>query len=59
MVERTSTSLAPWTLVEGNDKRYARIKVISTVCDRLSAGIARHEKAAGKASRGKNLKRTG
>ncbi len=59
MVERTSTSQAPWTLVEGNDKRYARIKVIATVCDSLSAGIARHEKAAGKGARKKNLKRTG
>ncbi|RDE19946.1 polyphosphate:AMP phosphotransferase [Motiliproteus coralliicola] len=35
MVERTSTSLAPWTLVEANDKRYARIKVLKTLQDRL------------------------
>lgn len=35
LVERTSTSIAPWTLVEGNDKRHARIKVIRTVCDHL------------------------
>jgi polyphosphate:AMP phosphotransferase len=35
MVERTSTSHAPWTLVEGNDKYYARIKVLKTACDRL------------------------
>ncbi len=59
MVERTSTSVAPWTLVEGNDKRFARIKVISTVCDSLTAAIQRVEKAAGKAAGGKNLKRTG
>jgi polyphosphate kinase 2 (PPK2 family) len=32
MVERTSTHIAPWTLVEGNDKRYARVKVLETVC---------------------------
>lgn len=32
MVERTSTRLAPWILVEGNDKRYARVKVLETVC---------------------------
>lgn len=30
MLERTSTKNAPWTLVEGNDKRYARIKVLKT-----------------------------
>jgi polyphosphate:AMP phosphotransferase len=35
MVARTSTEHAPWTLVEGDDKPYARVKVLSTVCDRL------------------------
>ena len=39
MVERTSTAHAPWTLVEGNDKRFARIKVLQTVCERLKAGL--------------------
>jgi len=35
MIERTSTQTAPWVLVEGNDKRFARIKVLKTVCDKL------------------------
>ena len=35
MIEHTSTTLAPWTLVEANDKRFARIKVLTTVCERL------------------------
>lgn len=35
MVERTSTHFAPWTLVEGNQKRFARLKVLRTVCDRF------------------------
>ena len=35
MVTRTSTDLAPWTLVEGNDKKFARIKVMDTVCRAL------------------------
>jgi polyphosphate kinase 2 (PPK2 family) len=35
MVQRTSTSAAPWILVEGNDKYYARIKVIKTLCKKL------------------------
>ena len=35
MVERTSTKIAPWTLVEGNDKNFARIKVLRTVADAL------------------------
>ncbi|MDR3435136.1 polyphosphate kinase [Telmatospirillum sp.] len=35
MVERTSTRQAPWVLVEGNDKNYARLKILRTVCERL------------------------
>ncbi|MDB4971975.1 MAG: polyphosphate:AMP phosphotransferase [Myxococcaceae bacterium] len=31
MVERTSTELAPWTLVEAEDKRFARVKVLRTL----------------------------
>lgn len=35
MVERTSTGRAPWTLVEANDKYYARIKILKTLCEAL------------------------
>ena len=35
MVERTSTSGAPWTLVPANDKYYGRILVITALCDRI------------------------
>jgi polyphosphate:AMP phosphotransferase len=35
MVDHTSTSVAPWTLVEANDKYYARVKVLRTICERL------------------------
>lgn len=35
MIDRTSTEIAPWTLVEANDKYYARIKVLKTLCDRI------------------------
>jgi polyphosphate:AMP phosphotransferase len=31
MIERTSTRQAPWTLIEGEDKNWARIKVLETV----------------------------
>jgi len=34
MVARTSTSFAPWQLVPANDKRFARIQVLKTVCER-------------------------
>jgi polyphosphate:AMP phosphotransferase len=39
MVDRTSTGLAPWTLVEANDKNYARVKVLRTICERLEAAL--------------------
>jgi len=39
MVERTSTRLAPWTLIEGNDKNFARLKVLRTIGDRMRAGL--------------------
>ncbi len=41
MIERTSTDLAPWTLVEATDKDWARIKVMRTLCDRLQAAFER------------------
>ncbi len=39
MVDRTSTGSAPWTLVEANDKNYARVKVLRTICERLAAAL--------------------
>ena len=35
MLAKTSTSYAPWTIVEGNDKLYARIKILKTVVEML------------------------
>ncbi|MCU0841458.1 MAG: polyphosphate:AMP phosphotransferase [Thiobacillaceae bacterium] len=39
MVDRTSTEIAPWTLVEAEDKNYARIKVLRTLCERIEAAL--------------------
>ncbi len=39
MVDRTSTEIAPWTLVEAEDKRFGRIKVLRTVVESLSAAL--------------------
>ncbi len=41
MVDRTSTEIAPWTLVEANDKLHARIKVLKTVCERIEEALER------------------
>ena len=40
MVERTSTQHAPWTLVEANDKQFARIKILKTLCKRIETHLA-------------------
>ena len=42
MVERTSTAWAPWHLVEGDSKRYARVKVLETVIAATEEGLKRH-----------------
>jgi polyphosphate:AMP phosphotransferase len=39
MIERTSTSAAPWTVVEANDKYHARVKVLSTLAERLDGAL--------------------
>jgi AMP-polyphosphate phosphotransferase len=39
MLYRTSTPYAPWTIVESNCKRYARVKVLETVCDAIRKRI--------------------
>ena len=35
MILRTSTTYAPWIIVEGNDKFYARIKILETVVEAI------------------------
>ncbi|MDK2948191.1 MAG: AMP-polyphosphate phosphotransferase [Methanolobus sp.] len=35
MLEKTSTTYAPWTIVEANDKRYSRIKTLKTIVKAL------------------------
>jgi polyphosphate kinase 2 (PPK2 family) len=39
MIDRTSTEYAPWTIVEANDKRYARIKILRTLCERIEQSL--------------------
>jgi polyphosphate kinase 2 (PPK2 family) len=39
MVERTSTDICPWTLVEANDKHFARIKVLRTIVEAIEARV--------------------
>jgi polyphosphate kinase 2 (PPK2 family) len=39
MIDRTSSEIAPWVLVEAEDKQYARIKVIKTLCEHIEAAL--------------------
>lgn len=41
MLIQTSTGSAPWTLVEGNDKRWARVKVLTKVAAVLTEALDR------------------
>jgi len=42
MVAQTSTKAAKWTLVEANDKRFARIKILKTYCEQLEKALEKH-----------------
>ena len=48
MVDRTSTEIAPWTLIEANDKRWARVKVLRTLNLALEAAFEQSDKQAKK-----------
>lgn len=39
MIDRTGTDDAPWVLVEANDKHFARIKVLRSLCERLEQAL--------------------
>lgn len=39
MVDQTSTANAPWHLIPAEDKRYARIAVLKTLCDTLEKAL--------------------
>ena len=41
MLNRTSTTYAPWTILESNCKLYARIKSLQTVADALEDALER------------------
>ena len=39
MVARCGTANAPWTLVAGNDKKFARIQILKTIIDRIEEAL--------------------
>jgi polyphosphate kinase 2 (PPK2 family) len=42
MLDRTDTAWAPWYVVEGDQKKFARVKVLETVNTALEAGMRAH-----------------
>jgi polyphosphate:AMP phosphotransferase len=41
MIDRTSTEEVPWTIVEANNKNFARVKVLKTLVKAIEAGLER------------------
>jgi polyphosphate:AMP phosphotransferase len=39
MLDRTSTEIAPWTLVESEDKLYGRVKILKDLCGRIEKAL--------------------
>jgi polyphosphate kinase 2 (PPK2 family) len=39
MIDRTSTEIAPWTLVAAEDKYLARIKILKTIAERMERNL--------------------
>ncbi|MEK7231367.1 MAG: polyphosphate:AMP phosphotransferase [Pseudomonadota bacterium] len=39
MIERTSTEIAPWSLIPSNDKYCSRIEILKTLCERVEAAL--------------------
>jgi len=39
MIDRTSTEIAPWTIVEAEDKYYARVRILRTLARTLADAL--------------------
>ncbi len=44
MLQKTSTTYSPWTIIEANDKYYARVKVLETIVNAVQENLALKEK---------------
>jgi hypothetical protein len=54
MLERTSTAWAPWTVVEANDKPYARVKALRTVIGAIEGVVGGKKEKNGKKAKRKS-----
>ncbi|WP_279385078.1 hypothetical protein [Methanosarcina barkeri] len=42
MLQKTSTINAQWVIVESNDKRYSRIKVLRSIVEAIEKGLKKN-----------------
>jgi polyphosphate:AMP phosphotransferase len=56
MLQETSTREAPWTIVEAEDKNWARVRALRTLCGRLEDALAARGEGAGKRRKDKKKK---
>lgn len=40
MLARTETELGPWTIIEATDRRWARVKILETLCSRFEDALS-------------------
>ena len=52
MLRKTSTLTAPWTIVEGNDKLWARVKTQETLVEALEASLGEADKKPSEKKKG-------
>ena len=60
MFERTDHHLAPWDVISGEQKRFARVRVVETAIHRVEQGMVAlgHGRAGGGRRRPVNWRRT-
>ena len=59
MLQETSTREAPWTIVEAEDKHWARVRTLRTLCERLEDALDARGDDGKKHKRKKSRKKKG
>jgi polyphosphate:AMP phosphotransferase len=56
MIQNTSTTYAPWTIVEANEKLWARVRTLRTIVEAIEAGLGTGRKGDGRRKKKKKKK---
>ncbi|OGU01646.1 MAG: phosphate--AMP phosphotransferase [Gemmatimonadetes bacterium GWC2_71_10] len=57
MITNTSTTYAPWTIVEANDKNWARVRTLRTIVEAIEVGLEKGFGVLGNGKKGGKKKR--